>query len=79
VVLELPSGTGVARAVEAGLGLTFLSRLVVERAIEEGRLVRVEVVDLDLQRTFRLVTVRGRTLSPAAQAFAALLRGNSRV
>ena len=79
VVLELPSGNGVARAVEAGLGLTFLSRLVVERALEQGRLVRVEVVDLDLRRTFRLVTVRGRTLSPAAQAFAALLRGSSPV
>jgi DNA-binding transcriptional LysR family regulator len=73
VVLEMPSGEGVARAVEAGLGIAILSRLVVERAVAEMRLAVVEVEDLDLQRTFQLVTVRGRTLSPAARAFAALL------
>jgi DNA-binding transcriptional LysR family regulator len=73
VVLELPSGEGVARAVEAGLGVTILSRLVVERPLAEGRLATGEVTDLDLARTLRLVTVRGRTLSPAAQAFRRML------
>jgi len=73
VALELPSGEGVARAVEAGLGLTILSRLVVERALAEGRLATAEVTDLDLSRTLRLVTVRNRTLSPGARAFRALL------
>jgi DNA-binding transcriptional LysR family regulator len=71
--LELPSGEGVARAVEAGLGLTILSRLVVERALAEGRLATAEVTDLDLARTLRLVTVRSRTLSPGARAFRTLL------
>lgn len=73
VALELPSGEGVARAVESGIGLAILSRLVVDRAVAEGRLAIVEVADLDLRRTFRLVTVRGRTLSPAATAFADLV------
>jgi len=72
--LELPSGEGVARAVEAGLGVSILSWLVVERAVTERRLEVVEIADLDLRRTFRLVTARGRTLSPAARAFAALVR-----
>lgn len=74
VVLDLPSGEGVARAVEEGLGLTILSWLVVERAVAEGRLAAVDLVGIDLRRTFRLVTVRGRTLSPAARAFASLAR-----
>ena len=74
VVLELPSGEGVARAVEEGLGLTILSWLVVERAVAEGRLATVDLVGIDLRRTFRLVTVRGRTLSPAARAFASVAR-----
>jgi DNA-binding transcriptional LysR family regulator len=74
VALELPSGEGVARAVEAGLGVSILSWLVVERAIAERRLAVVEITDLDLRRTFRLVTSRGRTLSPAARAFTSLVR-----
>ena len=73
-VLELHDGEGVARAVEAGLGITILSTLVVERGLAAGRLVLVEVKDLDLRRTFRLVSMAGRTLSPAANAFAALAR-----
>jgi len=74
VALELPSGEGVARAVEAGLGLALLSTLVVERAVADGRLTTVEVEGVDLRRTFRLVNLRERTLSPAAHAFAALAR-----
>ena len=79
VVLELASGEGVARAVEAGLGLAILSRLVVERSAAEGRIAIVPVSDLELRRTLRLVTVRGRTLSPAADAFASLVRSLNRM
>jgi len=73
VALDLPSGEGVARAVEEGIGLSILSWLVVERAVVEGRLATVELAGIDLRRTFRLVTVRGRTLSPAARALRAFL------
>ncbi len=73
-VLELPSGEGVARAVEAGLGLAILSELVVGRAVQEGRLVAIDIAGVDLRRTFRLVHLHGRTLSPAANAFVALCR-----
>jgi DNA-binding transcriptional LysR family regulator len=73
-VLELPSGEGVARAVEAGMGLTILSELVVERAVRAGRLVAVDIRGVDLRRTLRLVSLRGRTLSPAAHAFSTLVQ-----
>ena len=69
VVLELPSGEGVARAVEAGLGIAFLSPLVVERAMAEKRLIAVEVTGLNLQRVFQLIVRSKHTLSPAARAF----------
>lgn len=72
-VLELPSGEGVARAVEAGIGVAILSELVVERAVTQGRFAARAIVGVDLRRTLRLVCLRGRTLSPAARAFAALL------
>jgi DNA-binding transcriptional LysR family regulator len=73
-VLELSSGEGVARAVELGLGVAILSQLVVERAVAAGCLSTLEIEGLDLERTFRLVYVRGRTLSPAARAFVAIAR-----
>lgn len=72
-VLELPSGEGVARAVETGLGVTILSELVVERAVERGQLAAVEIDDADLDRSFRLIRLRDRTLSPAARAFIQLV------
>lgn len=74
LVLEMPSGEGVARAVEAGIGLTILSEMVVEPAVRAGRLAAMDIAGVDLRRTFRLVSLRGRTLSPAARAFAALAR-----
>ena len=72
--LALPSGEAVARAVEAGLGLAILSHLVVEHAVAAGRLAVTEIAGVDLRRTFRIVTLRGRTLSPAAHAFIGLAR-----
>jgi DNA-binding transcriptional LysR family regulator len=73
-VLELPSGEGVARAVEAGMGLAILSPLVVEHAVRERRLIAADIAGVDLRRTFRLVSLRARTLSPAAHAFIAVVR-----
>lgn len=72
-VLELPSGEGVARAVEAGMGVAILSELVLERPMAQGRLVALNIAGIDLRRTLRVVHPRCRTLSPAARAFVALL------
>ena len=66
VSLELPTGEGIVRSVEIGLGVAILSRLVVDRAAAEGRVSIVGIEGVDLRRTFRLVTVSGRTQSPAA-------------
>jgi DNA-binding transcriptional LysR family regulator len=74
VALTLPSGEGIVRAVELGIGVAIVSRLVAEGPARGGRIVRVPLHDLELTRTFRVVRLRRRTPSPAAVAFEALLR-----
>ena len=72
--LVVPSLEGVSRAVEAGLGIAILSWLVVERAVTEGRLHIVEVRDIDLRRTFKIVSLKDRTLSPITTEFVKFLQ-----
>jgi hypothetical protein len=50
---------------------------VVERAVNEGRLNVVEIKDLDLRRTFKIVSLRDRTLSPMAYEFIRFLQGSA--
>jgi DNA-binding transcriptional LysR family regulator len=64
--MVVPSLEGVSRAVEAGLGVAILSWLVV-----------VEIKDLDLRRTFTMVSLRDRTLSPMAAEFVRFLQGSA--
>jgi DNA-binding transcriptional LysR family regulator len=79
VVLAFPSGEGVVRAVEAGIGAAVLSTRVAADALALGRVVRVPVSDLTLNRPFHLVRLRRTTPSPAARAFAALVTGEASV
>lgn len=74
VVLTLPTGEGIVRAVELGIGVAFVSRLVADAPVRDGRVVRVALRDFELTRTFRAVRLRRQTPSPAALAFGALLR-----
>lgn len=71
VALAMPSGEGVLRAVEAGLGVTLISRLVTVDAVAAGRVVAVPLADLAARRVFQAITVRGRVRSPLVQAFLA--------
>lgn len=75
VVLALPSGEGVARAVEAGLGVAILPLIVVERAVAARRVRAVRVTGVDFTRPLSIIRLRERTPSPLAQQFLALLRG----
>jgi DNA-binding transcriptional LysR family regulator len=71
------SNEGVARAVEAGLGVTLLSRVCVERGIADGRLHEVRIRDAELRREFFIVRHRARTPAPLAVAFATFLARES--
>jgi DNA-binding transcriptional LysR family regulator len=75
VALELPSNEAVRAAVEAGLGATVISASVAAPGLEAGLL---HLLALPLpERSFQLLHHRERSLSRAAQAFAALTRSRA--
>jgi DNA-binding transcriptional LysR family regulator len=63
VVAELGLQESAKSAVEAGLGVTFLSRLAVERELEEGRLSSATVKGLEPGRLFYAVRNASRPQS----------------
>lgn len=69
VSMRLGSNEAVKQAILNGGGISFLSELSVQREREQNALCIVDVRGLIIYRHIYLVTRRGRTLSPAAQAF----------
>lgn len=74
ITMELATIATIQDFVVAGAGLAILPRLTVRSALREGRLVEVAVPQLKVDKTIRMVHRREETLSPAAQAFLALVR-----
>jgi DNA-binding transcriptional LysR family regulator len=76
VALEVPSNEAVRAAVEAGSGVTAISRLVVANALKAGTLAAVK---LDLpRRHFFVLQHKERYATRAAQAFVELVTGGQR-
>ena len=73
IAARLGSNEAVKQAVLGGVGAAFLSSLSVRRELAQGELAWIRVKGLVISRRFWLATRRGRTLSPAAHAFANLL------
>jgi len=73
VAARFGSNEAVKQAVVGGFGAAFLSSLSVERELACGELAVVLVEGVTIARHFWLAVRRDRTLSPAAQAFAAVL------
>jgi len=74
IVTQLGSSEAVRRAVLSGAGCGFISSLAVGHELQEGSLVVVPVEGLDISQLFYLATRRGKSLSPAAEAFKTLLK-----
>ncbi len=74
VVAQLGSSEAVRRAVLSGAGCAFMSALAVARELGEKSLVKIELPDITIERSFYLAVHRGRNLSPAALAFVSLLK-----
>src|SRR6266498_5471077 len=72
--LELGLQESVRTAVEAGHGVTFISRTAIEAALAAGTLTEARVKGLDPSRVIFLARAAGRTLTRAAQAFLDLAR-----
>ena len=69
VRLELGLQESVRRAVEAGFGVTFISRTAVEPELADGRLAEARVEGLDATREISLASSAGRARTRVADAF----------
>ena len=74
VRLELGLQESVRAAVEAGFGVTFISRSAIEAALAAGTLAEARVKGLEPSREIFLARAAGRTLTRVAQAFLDLAR-----
>jgi DNA-binding transcriptional LysR family regulator len=68
-VMELGNIGAVKRAVEAGLGISIVSRLAVAHELEDGRLRTVRLRGLKLERQISMCWHHGRPFSKATEAF----------
>jgi DNA-binding transcriptional LysR family regulator len=69
VRLELGLQESVRRAVEAGYGVTFISRTAVDADLEAGRLTEARVQGLEATREISLASAVGRARTRVADAF----------
>jgi DNA-binding transcriptional LysR family regulator len=72
--LELGLQESVRSAVQAGYGVSFISRRAVESDLAAGTLAEARVRSLDLTREIWIARAAGRAGSAAAQAFVAFAR-----
>lgn len=75
VRLELGLQESVRAAVEAGYGVTFISRTAVEAGLEAGTLAAAQVEGMGASREISLASATGRTRSRVAEAFVEFARG----
>ncbi|PSH05677.1 MAG: LysR family transcriptional regulator [Acidobacteria bacterium] len=67
--VELPTLSSIKDFVRMGNGVALVPRMSVEGELQRGELVAITVNELRLERTLRLVTRKGATLSHAGAAF----------
>ena len=72
--LELGLQESVRQAVEAGYGVTFISRTAVESDLAAGRLAESRVDGLEATREISLASATGRARTRVADAFVAFAR-----
>jgi DNA-binding transcriptional LysR family regulator len=76
IAIEANAGEVMTQLLRRGLGVTVLPALAVWDELARGELVSIRVRDADLPTyDVALVQWSGRTLSPAAMAFAEMVRG----
>ena len=72
--LELGLQESVRSAVQAGYGVSFISRRAVESDLAAGTLAEARVRGLDLEREIWIARAAGRAGSSAARAFVVFAR-----
>jgi len=74
VVMRLGSTAAVKRAVESGLGVSFVSEKAIENEIRLGTIKTIPIKDLTLDREFFFVYSGKKSHAPAAQALLQFLQ-----
>jgi DNA-binding transcriptional LysR family regulator len=74
--VEMPTVESIRRLVQRNEGVAFLPRMCVEQEIGQGLLSEVDVEELAVDRSIRLVYPARRALSHAARAFLELVKSN---
>jgi len=69
IAMEMPSNETIKQAVMAGMGLSFLSLHTLGLELRAGEIVLVHVENTPVIRTWNVVHLQSRILSPAAEAF----------
>lgn len=69
IFLELGNAEAIARTVEAGFGVSFISTLAADYALKLGRIASVPVTDFELQRTIYMVRRELEAPNRAQEAF----------
>jgi DNA-binding transcriptional LysR family regulator len=69
VAMEFNQPEAVVRAVEAGMGLAFISQSIVGHQLAAGTIRAIPLAGVNLGHDFSLVSVRERSASPAMVAF----------
>jgi DNA-binding transcriptional LysR family regulator len=67
-VMEMASNETIKQAVIANMGLAFLSLHTAGLELSTGNLVVLDIVGLPIVRRWHIVNIRGKPLSPAAEA-----------
>lgn len=76
--LELEHTEAIKRAVEAGMGISCISRLALRDAFRRGTLVPLEIPELDLKRQFNFAFHRQKFHSASIEAFLNICREATR-
>jgi DNA-binding transcriptional LysR family regulator len=67
--MDMSSNETIKQAVMAGMGLSFLSLHTVGLEVRSGMMGVLDVDDMPVMRTWNIVSLQAKLLSPAAEAF----------
>jgi len=69
IAMEVSSNETIKQAVMAGMGVSFLSLHTIGLELRSGFLARLNVMDTPVMRTWNVVHLQSKLLSPVAEAF----------
>jgi len=69
IVLEVGNAEAIVKAVEAGFGVSFVSRLAAEWALSAGSVIEMPIMGMDLRRTIFMVRKQMQVPNRALEAF----------